>query len=259
MKTTLLFSLLAISGLLFSKSLFAQTYVSGILSGNTTWTVAESPYVVDSTITIPEGITLTIEPGVVVKNSIPVNSFEYTFFDVSGTLLAQGTAADSIVFTDFKDDAHGGDTNGDGSASTPSFGYEWRCINLLRSSGNTSVFSYCKILYGGRGYLSDHELGALVCDGASPTITHCLFSKNNVGLQVRNGSAAVVENNVFDNYYNAAMGITWDVPFTYANNEFDPNDLRAIYLENPDTLYTTNYTLHPLDINNFQLRNAQQH
>jgi hypothetical protein len=50
-----------------SRAATAQTFVSGTLSTNTTWTLAQSPIVVTSTVQVPGGVTLTIEPGVVVR------------------------------------------------------------------------------------------------------------------------------------------------------------------------------------------------
>jgi len=45
----------------------AQTNVHGGIYNNTTWTLANSPYVVTDTIVVFPGVTLTIEPGVTVK------------------------------------------------------------------------------------------------------------------------------------------------------------------------------------------------
>jgi len=51
----------------FFKLITAQTYVSGGIYTNTTWTKANSPYVVTDTIVVFPGVTLTLQPGVIVK------------------------------------------------------------------------------------------------------------------------------------------------------------------------------------------------
>ena len=61
------FSVLVASFLLSITCLQAQTNVSGVISANTTWTKANSPYIVNSNLLINSGVTLTIDPGVVVK------------------------------------------------------------------------------------------------------------------------------------------------------------------------------------------------
>jgi hypothetical protein len=62
--------------------------VSGVISTNTTWDAANSPYVVTSTVTINQGITLTIETGTTVKFA------DNQTLNVLGTLEATG-----VVFT----------------------------------------------------------------------------------------------------------------------------------------------------------------
>ncbi|MEM7660269.1 MAG: hypothetical protein AAF399_29455, partial [Bacteroidota bacterium] len=72
--------------------LFGQTPVLFDINANTTWDVAGSPYQVANSITIQPGITLDIEPGVEVQ-LVPGG-----YITVEGTLVANGTATDSIRF-----------------------------------------------------------------------------------------------------------------------------------------------------------------
>ena len=55
-----------ISGLVAFSTVYA-TDVSGTISSNTTWSLANSPYVVTGNILVNSGVTLTIEAGVTIK------------------------------------------------------------------------------------------------------------------------------------------------------------------------------------------------
>lgn len=69
----------------------ASTPLNGLITQNTTWTKANSPYTLSGPVGIVKGVTLTIEPGVTVN----LGSF---YLEVNGTLNAQGTPTDKIVF-----------------------------------------------------------------------------------------------------------------------------------------------------------------
>ncbi len=60
--------------------------IGGVIPAKTTWTERDSPYLIASTIEVPAGVTLTIEPGVSVLMS---GSGDY-MFTVRGTVLAHG-------------------------------------------------------------------------------------------------------------------------------------------------------------------------
>ncbi len=66
----------------------AQTYFYGGIYANTTWTLANSPYIITDTVVVFPGDTLTIQPGVVVKFDSTV------YMEIrQATLIANGTAA----------------------------------------------------------------------------------------------------------------------------------------------------------------------
>tara|TARA_R110000796_G_scaffold74374_1_gene167336 strand:- start:322288 stop:334170 length:11883 start_codon:yes stop_codon:yes gene_type:complete len=81
-------------GIFFSVFSQAQTNVSGNITSNTTWTKANSPYVLIGDVGVGTGITLTLEPGVTVKRSGNVQVL------IKGAINAQGTSLDSISFED---------------------------------------------------------------------------------------------------------------------------------------------------------------
>ncbi|MBK8845281.1 MAG: T9SS type A sorting domain-containing protein [Bacteroidetes bacterium] len=78
----------------------AQTIVGGGIYQNTTWTLANSPYKMTGSIVVFPGVTLTIEPGVVVnvKESDIMNGEPAYYFEVRGALNMVGTPSQLITF-----------------------------------------------------------------------------------------------------------------------------------------------------------------
>jgi len=136
----LLLPLLLLAG--FASAAPATTYVSGPIASSTTWTVANSPYVLVGAVTVNAGVVLTVDPGVVVKGQDGNSRLV-----VDGSLSAAGSMGAPIVFTSLLDDTAGGDTNNDGSATTPAGG-QW--IGLRIGSGSTgNVLDHVEVRYAG--------------------------------------------------------------------------------------------------------------
>ena len=72
----------------------ASTNVSGGIFANTTWTLANSPYIVTDTVVVFPGVTLTIQPGVMVEFA-DNKRIELR----QAKLMAEGTSIGSIIFT----------------------------------------------------------------------------------------------------------------------------------------------------------------
>ncbi len=208
----------------------ARNYVSYLVAKNAATISSDltlkknnSPYLVDNTIqTINTGVTLTIEPGVVVKFNNPNSRW-----DVYGTLHAVGTSTAPIVFTSNKDDTLGGDIMGDGSVTTPANG-DWEGIHLYEGSG-ASAFDYVTLRYGAyspNGTPSNRAM--MYVENVGVSITHSTFDgAQRYGLSLVN-STSTVTNNTFKNVHDdtigppAGLSILVGAP-TVSNNVFQAN------------------------------------
>jgi hypothetical protein len=69
------------------------TDVEGIITENTTWDLSGSPYIIRDRVQVANGVTLTIEPGVIVQDGA---------IEVFGALKAIGTEEKRITFENVK-------------------------------------------------------------------------------------------------------------------------------------------------------------
>jgi PKD repeat protein len=220
---------------LASESYILTGDISGTLTGG-------SVYYVDSDVTIQNGDTLIIEPGVTLKFR------GYYYFQVLGLLLAQGTVTDSITFTS--------------NETVPAPG-DWNKIEFYDASDDNSVLDYCRIEFGYEGVYIDNaaplisncfveyaSYHGIDCYFASPTISHCRVEDcGNTGINCSVSSGPVtgctVDNcdkgiylyNVTDAYVdgcfvtrcgNPGLRIVYGVNGIVSNCTFD-NNTEGIY------------------------------
>lgn len=172
----------------------ANSY-GGNLSDDTTGPIPAGVHTVAAA-SVPAGKTLTVSAGAILKFTGGAH------LTLDGTLKTNGTAGNPVVLTSFTDDSAGGDTNGDGGASTPAPGY-WYGI-IANASASASVLTRTEIRYAGFGgyggvhvnqggsnfALSQCVIRNCASSGmrmnnlaAFPTVSGCTFS-NNVGAAV---------------------------------------------------------------------------
>ncbi len=131
------------------------TEVGGTIAVNTTWTTANSPYIVTDSIFVADGVVLTVEPGVVVK----FGAGHQLSLGISSQLLAVGSAQQPIIFTSARDDTQSGDTNGDGQATLPAAGdwvYLWG-----RGTNSTLHLEHTLVRYNSIGVYANANLTLL--------------------------------------------------------------------------------------------------
>ncbi|MFH1147589.1 MAG: right-handed parallel beta-helix repeat-containing protein [Pseudomonadota bacterium] len=176
-------------GALQDSAFYPTVMPGGAMSADTVWPSANSPYLVTGDITVDAGVTLTIEPGTKVvfsKNSDDRQGGWDSYkseLTVYGTLIAQGTSSERIVFTS--------------DAVTPQAG-DWCGIFFF---GGQGTLDYCDIQYA--------SYYAVYLDNASPVISHSLISTNaGYGLYCSNSSNPLIDGNTISN--NAGSGIYVD-------------------------------------------------
>ncbi len=148
------------------------TEVSGIISIDTVWIQANSPYIVTGNILVENNTSLTIQPGVTVK-------FDgYYYIMIKGALNATGSETNMITFTS--------------NQPTPTQG-DWDRIKFDDTSiEDKCIIKYCELKYGSY---------AIMCIDVSPTITQNQFSYNNQAIHLVS-SSSVIAHNYFSNNSN---------------------------------------------------------
>ncbi len=171
------------------------------------------PYVVIADVTVGTNSTVGVPPGTIIKLNTTgctgTGAGGRCSITVKGELDTRGTASQPVVFTSYKDDSSGGDTNGDGSATTPGRS-DWYALNL-QSSGlsipiGSYAFDHAVIKYAQQGL----RVFATGAGNVFPTIADTVFTENNIGLQLLVGGTGnvlpPVSNNIFLTNTTAVLG-----------------------------------------------------
>ncbi len=124
----------------------------GNVTVDTTWTAGNVYTAHNCNVIVDPAVTLTLEAGAIVQfggNCYSTYDSNCAFV-VKGVLRAQGTEAAPVVITSWSDDAHGGDTNGDG----PSVGGpgQWYGLRLMPNSQADLIYTHVVTIQVGRTF-----------------------------------------------------------------------------------------------------------
>jgi len=136
---------------------------SGSLLNDTTWTVGYSPYTVDHTLSVPNDVTLTIEPGVTVLFG------EDAKITVYGRLIAEGTPDAMIHFT-----------------KAPGIAGYWDGLSFDHSMADNRI-SYALIEYG-----RSSSNGMVGVQNSRLTLDHCTLDHCDLRRMHSNESSLIV-------------------------------------------------------------------
>lgn len=178
------------------------TPVIGKLSSDRSWTKANSPYIFRDQVTVAEGVTLTIEPGV----TIEMGPF---WLNVWGALHARGTVSDNIVFIS---SSHGSsnmpghiyfDTNDNQQTILESI-IENAIINVTYHPA-ISIFKHSPKINNNtiHGTIESHSTGST------------LITKNNImgSIYVGSGSKTIISNNIISGGFGISGGSNYTIIF----------------------------------------------
>jgi pimeloyl-ACP methyl ester carboxylesterase len=188
----------------------AQGGVSQFINEDTTWTKDQNPILLmNKQIIIPDGITLVIEPGVIVKSD-----FGSGIAVLGGNLMINGTIDDPVVFTSIHDVEYGGVEN-----PTTVFNY-WGGIKLW--TGSESIIENAIIRQAGSpGYRY-----AVDSKNSNLEISNSLITNNASGVNVNGGNVSISNSSIYNNrpimgwYLGADVGVYAHSAFMSASNNW---------------------------------------
>lgn len=195
---------------------------TGFITTDEIWT-SENIYVLDGKVIVSEDVTLTIEPGTIIKGEEGQETLASALVvDQGGTLIAEGTASSPIIFTSVLDGIEQGQTTG--TLTTADTGL-WGGVILLGkapisvngdietaqieglpadedygqyggtdSEDSSGSLRYISIRHGGVAIAADNEINGLTLGGvgSGTTIDHIeVVANQDDGIEWFGGSVDV--------------------------------------------------------------------
>ena len=197
--------------------------VIGNINEDTQWITADSPYIVTGNIKIIEGVTLTIQPGVMVVFQEDIRSATGLYILVEGTLKAQGTKSAPIIFTaQNKAFPWGGivftDTSEDWEEGSATGCIIDHCI--IEYAGNSTIYGTAAIsTFSAQPYLTNNTIR--YTEGIGISATDILVA------QSPSGQLRIMANHI----HNHAEGIRLAIEGALIENNYFINNSQAIVMQ----------------------------
>jgi pimeloyl-ACP methyl ester carboxylesterase len=191
--------------------------ITGTPKDGSHWNSLDLPILISTgSIYIPVGCTLSIDPGTVIKLG---NAYSSGSITVDGNLFASGSKLYKIYFTSIKDDSKMGDTNGDGSISSPAV-LNWQA--LVFNSGSNIDFKNVVVRYGGtsiglpglgetiynsgnfsaeNSFFGYNFSSGIYMDSGTTTLIHNELTAQPLGIRYRGGNLSASENSFYGNQF----------------------------------------------------------
>ncbi|WP_435105999.1 right-handed parallel beta-helix repeat-containing protein, partial [Arhodomonas sp. AD133] len=155
---------------------------SGDLDERTVWQGGEI-YHVTGNLSVSEGVLLTVEAGAIVKFA------RGTRLDVNGELSVEGTSESPAIFTSYRDDSVGGDTNGDGPSQADAGDWEGVIIGSQAKPSVTNIQGL-ELRYAG-GNNNSRRNAALVLNAPVTVSDSVMVSSARNGIRINEAGARV--------------------------------------------------------------------
>lgn len=216
---------------MFKKTLVTEGTIYGTLGGSFLEGDSARVVAVRGDAFVGSGTTLTINPGTIIK--FP-REYGNGRLEVQGVLKSEGTTTNKIVFTSWKDDTYGGDSNVDSIATVPSPS-DWDMIYLNGSNNNSSHIFNTIIRYGGRTGYSDLYFN----NNTAPVDSSFISFSGSDGMYIYNASPTITAAEVHHNASYAFSVAGSANPVMHMNNIHD-NTNGGVYNNTSNTLNATN-------------------
>jgi hypothetical protein len=184
-------------------------YTPCVFKGDNTWYADDLTYVVPAGMCNVGGAgnpSLVIESGTVIKfgegAGIGVDGLLTT-----AVMTATGTQDEAITFTSLQDDSVGGDTNNDGSATSPGLD-NWGRV-YIQGAGARAAFEYAVLRYGGGSGVNWGPL-VEVDHGATLAMQNSDLSQVEVGVSIAHSANASIEESVIQDCSTSGVVVNSD-------------------------------------------------